>query len=108
MDCSKTSEIGAYGPLYLRKHHFKRANDVHPGKQHQFDHVSLVARGPISVTVGGIETVYETDDLFIVPAKTEHHIKALRDNAVLWCLFVLRDSQGEITSVFDGNVMRYS
>jgi len=50
--------IGCVANLYSRMMHFEKAGDIEIGHTHQFDHLTLLAKGKLKVTVEGVVTEF--------------------------------------------------
>lgn len=94
-------ELGYFGNIWLRKLYFAKAGDQHPGHRHQHDHVSILAQGSVAVRVEDVETQYHAPAWIVVRKDREHTITALADETVWWCLYALRDADGQPLDIFD-------
>jgi hypothetical protein len=98
----KSMELGFFGNIWVRQHVLEFANEAHAGHKHKFDHVSLLTSGKVSVQIEGYAPKEFTAPTFIVIRKEHHHqIKALVDNTVYYCVFALRDLDGEVMEIFN-------
>jgi hypothetical protein len=62
-----------------------------------FDHVTLLSKGSVMIYVEGKEPKKFTAPTFIVVRKEyNHHIQALEDDTVYYCVFALRNIDGEV------------
>ena len=106
---SDTNELGYFGNIWVRSHHYKQAGDTNDGgHRHHFDHVTLLAKGSIRVEVEGFEPKEFTAPTFIVIKKDhKHNITALVDDVVYYCVFALRDIDGEVTDIYSGDNSPY-
>jgi len=90
-------ELGAFGNIWVRQHVIGKAGDSNPGHQHKFDHVTLLASGKVKVEVEGKPPKEFTAPTFIVIRKEHNHkITALSDNVTYYCVFALRNINGEV------------
>lgn len=90
-------ELGAFGNIWVRQHVLDKAGDSNPGHEHKFDHVTLLAAGKVSVQIQGKPSKEFTAPTFIVIRKEhKHKITALSDDVIYYCVFALRDVDGEI------------
>ena len=62
-----------------------QAGDSFSKHRHSFDHLSIVAKGMISVKCEGEETIYSSGDDVCISAGVEHEIEAIT-NAVWFCI----------------------
>lgn len=97
------SEIGYFGNIWLRQNKLYNKGDSQPGHKHKFDHVTLLIKGSMSVEVEGYEPKkFTTASDFLAPTfaiirkEHNHKITALEDNTVYYCVFAVRDINGEI------------
>jgi quercetin dioxygenase-like cupin family protein len=71
--------------------HFKRAGDIEAGHTHQFDHLTLLAKGKLKVTVGGAITEFVAPHMIYIHKDKVHELEALEDETVAYCIHALRD-----------------
>lgn len=89
--------IGCVANLYSRMMHFKRAGDTEVGHTHQFDHLTLLAKGRLKVTVDGEITEFTAPHMIYIRKDKVHELEALTDETVAYCIHALRDkSTGDI------------
>ena len=88
--------IGCVANLYSRMMHFKRAGDIEIGHTHQFDHLTLLAKGQLRVTVEGRATDFTAPQMIYIRADKVHELVALADETVAYCIHVLRTNEGDI------------
>ena len=103
MDMSDINQMGYFGNIWVRSHTFAKAGDTNGGgHKHNFDHVTLLAVGSVLVEVDGQETKEFHGPTFIVIDKDlRHKFTALTDGVVYYCVFAMRDLDGEVTNLFD-------
>lgn len=90
-------ELGFVGNIWVRQHMLEKAGDTHGGHKHKFDHVTLLCQGQVEVEVEGYEPKQFKAPTFIVIRKEHNHkIKALEDKTLYYCVFALRDVDGEV------------
>lgn len=98
-----TGELGFFGNIWVRQNVMQKAGDFVPGHKHHFDHVSLLTKGSVEVTVEGYPPKTFTAPTFIVIKKEhEHRLTALEDDTHWYCVFALRDLDGEVIEVYEG------
>jgi hypothetical protein len=104
----KSHELGYFGNIWVRQNHLPKKGEHFPGHKHKFDHVSLLARGKILVEVEGFKPKEFTAPTFIIIKKDHSHkFTALEDNTLWYCVFALRDENGELTDVYSGDNSPY-
>jgi quercetin dioxygenase-like cupin family protein len=89
--------IGCVANLYSRMMRFEKAGDTEIGHTHQFDHLTLLAKGKLKVTVEGVATEFTAPHMIYIRKDKVHELKALTDETVAYCIHALRDKDsGEI------------
>jgi quercetin dioxygenase-like cupin family protein len=89
--------IGCVANLYSRMMHFRKAGDTEIGHTHQFDHLTLLAKGKLKVVVEGVATVFAAPQMIYIHKDKVHELQALTDETVAYCIHALRDKDtGEI------------
>ena len=83
--------IGCVANLYSRMMHFRRAGDTEIGHTHQFDHLTLLAKGKLKVTVEGVPTEFTAPHMIYIHKDKVHELEALTDETVAYCIHALRD-----------------
>ena len=101
--------LGYFGNIWVRMNYLATAGDRAGGHKHHFDHVSLLCRGKVRVEVSGYPPKEFTAPTFIVIKKEhEHDFVALEDDTLWYCVFALRDHNGEVTEIFNDDHSPYS
>lgn len=101
-------ELGYFGNIWVRQNYLENSGDFHPGHKHHFDHVSLLASGKVRVTVEGYPPKEFTAPTFIVIKKEHNHkFEALEDGTLWYCVFALRDVDGNVTDFYSGDNSPY-
>lgn len=89
--------IGCVANLYSRMMHFAKAGDIEVGHTHQFDHLTLLAKGKLQVKVDGVATEFTAPHMIYIHKDKNHELLALVDDTVAYCIHALRDKDsGEI------------
>lgn len=88
--------IGCVANLYSRMMHFKKAGNIEIGHTHQFDHLTLLAKGRLRVTVEGKATEFTAPQMIYIRADKVHELVALADDTVAYCIHALRTNEGDI------------
>jgi hypothetical protein len=95
-------ELGFFGNIWVRQNVLQKAGERFGGHKHEFDHVSLLTKGRVMVEVEGYEPKEFTAPTFIIIKKEyAHDFVALEDDVNWYCVFALRDLDGEVVEVFD-------
>lgn len=93
----KTFELGYFGNIWVKQNVLELAGETHGGHEHKFDHVTLLVAGKVSVEVKGHEPKEFTAPTFIVIRKEhQHRITAVEDGTVYYCVYALRNMDGEV------------
>lgn len=95
---SIASQLGFYGNIWVRGHYMHKAGFTNGGGHtHNFDHITLLATGSILVEVEGFEPKEFIAPTFITIDKNHcHKFTALTDEVVYYCVFAMKDMDGEI------------
>lgn len=89
--------LGCVANLFSRMMRFKNAGDVEYGHTHQFDHLTLLAKGKLKVTVDGVASEFTAPHMIYIHKDKVHELEALVDETVAYCIHALRDKDsGEI------------
>lgn len=87
--------IGCVANLFSRMMHFEKAGDIEIGHTHQFDHLTLLAKGKLKVTVEGKTSEFTAPHMIYIHKDKVHELEALTDNTVAYCIHALRDKNTE-------------
>lgn len=83
--------IGCVANLYSRMMNFEKAGDIEIGHIHQFDHLTLLAKGKLKVTVEGVSTEFTAPHMIYIRKDKVHELVAMVDETVAYCIHALRD-----------------
>jgi len=90
-------ELGYFGNIWVKQNLLLKGGDNGGGHAHKFDHVTLLCQGKVKVEIEGHEAKEFTAPTFIIIKKEhQHRITALEDNTIYYCVFALRDVDGEV------------
>jgi hypothetical protein len=104
MTTSIKKELGYFGNIWVRQHNLEKIGDTNDGGHvHYFDHVTLLVRGKLRVDV--VDTItnqerskeFEGPTFMIIRKDHKHKITALTDDVQYYCVFALRDIDGNVT-----------
>ena len=70
---------------------FEKAGDIEVGHVHQFDHLTLLAKGRLKVTVESVSTEFTAPHMIYIHKDKVHELEALTDETVAYCIHALRD-----------------
>jgi hypothetical protein len=66
--------------------------------------VTLLTSGAVEVTVEGHDPkVFHAPTFIVIRKEHRHKIVALEDNTNYYCVFALRDVDGNVTEIYDNN-----
>lgn len=102
-------ELGYFGNIWVRQNWLEKAGFTNDGGHtHHFDHVSLLAKGEVLVEVEGFPPKKFVAPTFIVIKKElKHRFIALQDDTLYYCVFALRDVDGNVTDIYSGDNSPY-
>lgn len=92
-DQSPHVAIGCVSNLWSRQMWFERAGDIERGHRHQFDHLTLLAKGALRVTVDGKTKDYDAargGQMILIRKDSLHELVALKDDTLAFCIHALR------------------
>jgi hypothetical protein len=106
---SDMNQMGYFGNIWVRSHYFAKAGDTNGGGHyHHFDHVTLLAVGSVLVEVGDEPPKeFHAPTFIVIPKDNKHKFTALTDGVVYYCVFALRDENGELTDMYTGDNSPY-
>lgn len=105
---NKMGELGYFGNIWVRQNVLENVGDKTVGHYHHFDHVSLLASGSVRVHVEGFEPkVFHAPTFIVIKKEHKHNFEALTENALWYCVFALRDEEGGVTDIYNGDNSPY-
>lgn len=99
-----TVHIGCVANLYSRMMHFKSIGDKEIGHTHAFDHLTLLAKGKLKVTVEGVSTEFTAPNMIYIKADKVHELEALTAETVAYCIHALR-TDNESADILDPSMI---
>ena len=96
-------DLGYFGNIWVRQNYLDKVGDADEGHKHKFDHVSLLTQGSVEVEIEGYEPKkFDAPTFIVIRKEHQHKFTALTDNVTWYCVFALRDLDGEpIDELFD-------
>lgn len=89
--------LGEVSNLWSRMMLFQVAGDTEQGHSHPFDHLTLLAKGSLRVTVDGLTTDFCAPHMIYIQKDKTHELVALENDTLAFCIHALRDkSTGDI------------
>jgi quercetin dioxygenase-like cupin family protein len=98
------TSIGCVANLYSRMMHFKNAGDIERGHKHQFDHLTLLAKGRLKVTVDGNASEFAAPHMIYIHKDKVHELVALEPDTVAYCIHALR-ADNETGDILDPSMI---
>jgi hypothetical protein len=89
------TNIACVSNLWLRQMHFINAGDQNEGHVHNFDHMTLLAKGSVEVDVENQKTVFKAPHMIYITAGKSHYLTALEDDTIAYCVHALRTGERE-------------
>ncbi len=86
--------LGCVANLFSRMMRFTYAGDTEQGHTHNFDHLTLLAKGKLKVTVEGMATEFNAPQMIYIKADKNHELVALEDDTLAYCIHALRTKDG--------------
>jgi hypothetical protein len=94
-------QLAFFGNIWVRQNVLLKAGDKLQGHAHNFDHVTLLVKGKVRVSIPAFEPTEFTAPTFIVIKKEfEHAFEALEDDTLWYCVFAMRDVDGEVVDIY--------
>jgi hypothetical protein len=87
--------IACVANIFSRMMHFKRAGDIEVEHAHQFDHLTLLAKGKLKVTVNGVISEFTAPHMIYIEKAKVHALEALIDGTVAYCIHALRNKDND-------------
>jgi hypothetical protein len=90
-------ELGYFGNIWVRQNSLSRSGDAYEGHTHHFDHITLLAKGSVSVEMeDGTSKEFKAPTFIVIRKENHHKITALEDDTLYYCVFALRNINGEV------------
>lgn len=87
--------IACVANIFSRMMHFKRAGDIEVEHAHQFDHLTLLAKGRLKVKVNGVVSEFAAPHMIYIEKNKVHELEALVDGTVAYCIHALRNKDND-------------
>lgn len=89
-------KLGFVHNLFSRMMHFKKAGDIEQGHTHQFDHLTLLAKGSLRVSINGIQTTFVAPHMIFIRKDKMHELTALEDDTLAYCIHAVTTDTEDI------------
>jgi quercetin dioxygenase-like cupin family protein len=102
-------EHGFVGNVWVRQNWLIKAGDTAGGHAHYHDHVSLLVKGSVEISVDdNAPKQFHAPTYIVIKKNHRHNIVALEDGTVFYCVFAMRDIDGNVVDIYqDANVPDY-
>lgn len=89
--------MGYFGNIWVKSHILPKVGDTNgEGHSHHFDHVTLLIKGSVKVEVeGGPPKEFHAPTFIVIKKEKKHKFTALENDSIFYCVFALRDIDGE-------------
>ena len=95
-------ESGYVGNVWLAQHHLPISGMEIAGHAHSFDHASLLVQGRVKVQIEGEDwKEFQAPTFIVIRANLNHRIVSLVDDTIWYCVFAMRDFEGQVVSQYD-------
>ena len=81
--------------LWIRQMHFVNAGDQNEGHVHNFDHITLLAKGSVVVDIEGAQTEFNAPHMIYIAKGKRHFLRALEADTIACCVHALRTGERE-------------
>ena len=95
----RTDDMGFFGNIWVRQR-VLNIGESHPGHKHHFDHVTLLAQGQVLVEVEGRTKQFNAPTFIVIRKDNEHKFTAISDRVLYYCIYALRDLDGEVLEMY--------
>lgn len=95
--------IGCVANLFSRMMVFSKVGDIEVGHTHQFDHLTLLAKGKLKVKVNGQVSYFAAPHMIYIHKDRVHELEALEDQTVAYCIHALRTA--DQTEILDPSMV---
>lgn len=89
------TRMTVFANLWIRQMHFEKVGDRNEGHVHDFNHLTLLAKGKVKFIVEDNETEFTAPHVIVTAAGKRHYIEALEDDTVAYCVHALRNAECE-------------
>lgn len=72
--------------VWTRQMHFVKSGDHETQHSHQFDHVTLLAKGSMEIVTNGETTIFKAPHMIFIAKEAVHSLTALEDDTLAYCI----------------------
>jgi hypothetical protein len=99
-------ESAYYGNIWIAQFEMPGIGVEINQHQHEYDHVSLLTSGSVAVSINdGPETIYNAPSIILIRKNFDHKVRSLSDDTLWYCIFALRDIDGNVIDEFNEDNM---
>ena len=80
--------------VFVKMHYFHEIGDTVEAHAHAFDHITLLAKGKVSVAYDGGTQEFVAPHLIVTPKGVTHKFTALESETTYCCIHAIRDGDG--------------
>jgi|694.fasta_scaffold06971_2 hypothetical protein len=88
--------VGCFANIWLRQKVFSSKGETIGGHKHKYDHLSILAKGSVEVSVDGKTKIFHAPTFVVIRADKVHDITSLTDEVLWYCTFASRDINGDV------------
>jgi len=97
-----TGETAFFGNIWISQFHMPQKGAEIDQHEHVHDHVSLLVSGSVCVQMeDGSETIFNAPSIVLIRKNLKHKIISLSDDTLWYCVFALRDVDGNPVDQYD-------
>lgn len=89
------TKMACVSNLWLRQMWFAKSGDKNEGHVHNFDHVTLLAKGSVTVDVEGKTSIFNAPHIIYIAKGKRHFLTANEDDTLAYCVHALRSGEKE-------------
>jgi quercetin dioxygenase-like cupin family protein len=87
------STFAAVSNVFIRQMKFAKAGSVVQGHTHNYDHLTLLAKGRLKITVNEKISEYAAPHMIFIHKDFEHRLEALEDDTLAYCIHAVREAE---------------
>jgi quercetin dioxygenase-like cupin family protein len=88
--------IGTVSNIFVRQMHFESIGDSEQAYQNTHDHLTLLAKGRLKVTINDSTTTYDAPSMIFIKSNMSYTLTAEAPNTVTYCIYGIRDGAGDL------------
>jgi len=84
-------KLGLVSNVWSKMMTFENVGDKEHGHSHCFDHMTLLAKGRISIKANDKITEFSAPNMIFIKAGVEHELTAIEADTTVFCIHAIRD-----------------